>query len=172
LNIYTYEARRFRYKEGKVFWRQPRRHTKSVSGTHQQVGNIDGSGNVQVNAGSNLTANHIIQNALIIGGAAGSPALVTIDASDASGNPLGQSSGFALAGSLSSSGSFGADDITSTNLSNGGLANLGVPSFSDSFERVNSSSVPEPSTLLLVLLAVLGVVSTQFARHHFRCQTV
>ena len=45
-----------------------------VSGTHQRVGNIDGSGTTQVNAGSDLTANHIIQNALVIGGAAGSPA--------------------------------------------------------------------------------------------------
>jgi hypothetical protein len=51
--------------------------------------------------------NHIIQNALIIGGTAGSPGLVTIDASDANGNPLGQSNGFALAGSLAPSGRFG-----------------------------------------------------------------
>ena len=35
-----------------------------VSGTNQVVGAIDGSGNTQVNAGSDLTANHIIQNAL------------------------------------------------------------------------------------------------------------
>jgi hypothetical protein len=42
-----------------------------VSGTHQQVGAIDGSGTTQVNAGSDLTANHIIQNSLIIGGTAG-----------------------------------------------------------------------------------------------------
>jgi hypothetical protein len=47
-----------------------------VSGTHQQAGNIDGSGTTQVNAGSDLAANHIIQNALIIGGAAGSPGVV------------------------------------------------------------------------------------------------
>ena len=32
-----------------------------VSGTNQQVGNIDGAGTTQVNAGSDLTANHIIQ---------------------------------------------------------------------------------------------------------------
>jgi hypothetical protein len=31
---------------------------------------------------------------------------------------------------------------------------------------------PEPSTLLLAVLAVLGAVSTQFVRHHFRCQPV
>jgi hypothetical protein len=59
-----------------------------VSGTNQQVDGIDGSGTTQVNAGRDLTANHIIQGMLIIGGTAGSPALVTIDASDASGNPL------------------------------------------------------------------------------------
>jgi hypothetical protein len=59
-----------------------------VSGTNKVVGNIDGSGTTQVNAGSDLTANHIIQNSLLIGGVAGSPALVTIAASDASGNPL------------------------------------------------------------------------------------
>ena len=35
-----------------------------VSGTNQQVGNIDGAGTTQVNAGSDLTANHIIQSAL------------------------------------------------------------------------------------------------------------
>jgi hypothetical protein len=143
-----------------------------ITAEAQVVGAIDGAGTTQVNAGSNLTADHIIQNALIIGGAAGSPALVTIDASDASGNPRGQSSGFALAGSLSSSGPFGADAVTSTNLRSGGLADLGVPSFGDSDGRVNPSSVPEPSTLLLALLAVLGVGGTQFARHHFRCQSV
>jgi autotransporter-associated beta strand protein len=59
-----------------------------VSGTNQVVRAIDGSGNVQVTAGSDLTADHIIQNALIIGGTLGSPGLVMIDASDASGNPL------------------------------------------------------------------------------------
>jgi autotransporter-associated beta strand protein len=59
-----------------------------VSGTHQQVGSIDGTGTTQVIAGSDLTANHIIQGALDIGGTSTSPSLVTIDASDASGNPL------------------------------------------------------------------------------------
>jgi autotransporter-associated beta strand protein len=143
-----------------------------VSGTNQVVGGIDGSGNVQINAGSDLTADHIIQGPLIISGTAGNRGLVTIDASDASGNPLGQPSGLALAGSLTPSDPFGADGITSTNLSSGGLTDLGVPSFGDSLGRVDPSSVPEPSTLALALLAVLGIVSTQFARHHFRCQSV
>jgi hypothetical protein len=137
-----------------------------VSGKGQQVGNVDGSGTTQVNFASDLTANHIVQAGLIIGGTAGNPGLVTIDASDASGNPLGQSSGFALASSLTPSGPFAAGDIGSANLS----------SVADGFDHAalspgNSASggdlaaVPEPSSLLLTLLAVLGVVSTRFGRH-------
>ena len=45
-----------------------------VSGIHQQVGSIDGTGNVVIAAGRDLTASAIRQNALIIGGTAGSPA--------------------------------------------------------------------------------------------------
>ena len=59
-----------------------------VSGTNQIVGNIDGSGTTQVNAGSDLTASHIVESALVIGGTANSKATVTISASDAAGNPL------------------------------------------------------------------------------------
>ena len=51
-------------------------------------GGIEGAGDLTVGAGSSLTASHIIQSALVIGGSAGSPALVTIAASDANGNPL------------------------------------------------------------------------------------
>jgi hypothetical protein len=142
-----------------------------VSGTNQRVGGIDGTGDAQINAGSDLTANHIVEGALVIGGTAGSPALVTIDGSDASGNPLGQSSGFALADSLTPSSPFGAGGISSANLSSGGIE-LAAPSLGNSVGGSNPSSVPEPSTLVLALLAVLGVVSTQFVRHHFRCRTV
>ena len=88
-----------------------------VSGTNQRVGGIDGSGIVQVNAGSDLTADHIIQNAILIGGIAGSPGLVTINASDAKGNPLGQTSGIDLAGSLTPSDPFGGSGVSSANLS-------------------------------------------------------
>ena len=59
-----------------------------VSGTNQQVGGIDGSGNTSINAGSDLTANHIIQTTLMIGGTAASAGAVTIAPSDASGEPL------------------------------------------------------------------------------------
>jgi fibronectin-binding autotransporter adhesin len=142
-----------------------------VSGTNQRVGQINGAGSVVVNAGSDLTANHIIQGALVIGGTNGSPGFVTIDASDASGNPLDQSSGFALAGSLTPNAPFGTDGISSADLSRASGADFAVMSPEDSVGVGNLSPVPEPSTLLLMLLAVLCVVGAQFVRHHFRCQT-
>jgi alpha-L-arabinofuranosidase len=59
-----------------------------VSGSHQIVGGIDGTGSVVVNTGSDLTANHLNQNALVIGGSSTNFATMTIAPSDASGNPL------------------------------------------------------------------------------------
>jgi hypothetical protein len=53
-----------------------------------QVGSIDGKGNITVGDGSTLTVNRIVQGSLVIGGSAGAPATVTIAASDAAGNPL------------------------------------------------------------------------------------
>jgi fibronectin-binding autotransporter adhesin len=132
-----------------------------ASGTHQVVGNIDGSGTTQVNASSDLTANHIIQGALVIGSTTGSPALVTIDASDASGNPLGQASGFALAGSLTPNAPFGSAGINSANLNAGGgsLANGSTLGGGTPGSTLNSSAaaVPEPATLLLALLGLAAI---------------
>jgi hypothetical protein len=121
------------------------------------VGNIDGSGTTHVNSGSDLTANHIIETALVIGGTATSPGLVTIDASDASGNPLGQSGGFALGGSLAPSGQFGAGGIGLVGMNSGGGSEQASPSPSSSVGGGYPSSVPEPSTLLLVRLAIIGL---------------
>ncbi|HEV3416522.1 MAG TPA: autotransporter-associated beta strand repeat-containing protein, partial [Pirellulales bacterium] len=45
-----------------------------VSGTNQQAGGIDGTGTTMVEAGSDLTVGHIVQGALVIGGAATSSA--------------------------------------------------------------------------------------------------
>ncbi len=59
-----------------------------ISAGHQQVGGIGGMGTTQVAAGASLTADHIVQGALILSGAAGNPAFVTIDASDSNGGPL------------------------------------------------------------------------------------
>lgn len=125
-----------------------------VSGTHQQVGNIDGLGVTKVNAGSDLTANRIVQGALVIGGTATSAGFVTIAASDASGNPLAQS--FV--------GSNGPDSLRSTEvaeaipfgvenpaaaLSEGDplLGNLG----SSVIPGNAAIAVPEPSALALAL---------------------
>ncbi len=134
-----------------------------ISGTSQIVGNIDGSGTTQVNAGSDLTANHIVQNALVIGGAAGSPALVTIDASDASGNPLGQPSEFASAGSVTPNDPTGAGGIGSANLSSGDNVDRRALSTENLAAGGNLSAVPEPSALLLVLVAVTGLFGQRFA---------
>jgi autotransporter-associated beta strand protein len=59
-----------------------------VSGAAEVVGAINGVGNTFVGAAGGLTADHIVQNALLIAGTAGSPATVTIRPSNASGNPL------------------------------------------------------------------------------------
>ena len=136
-----------------------------VSGTHQQVGNIDGSGVTQVDAGSDLTANHIIQNALVIGGVAGSPALVTIAASDSSGNPLAESNGLALTGSLQPTTPFAAGAPSSSNLdlpSAEGFSGDPIPAGPGAVgfgTGSNPSAVPEPSTLALVALALCGLAA-------------
>jgi PEP-CTERM motif len=137
-----------------------------VSGTHQQVGNIDGNGTTQINAGGDLTANHIIQGALVIVGTAGSAGLVTIAASDASGNPLGQSGGFAFGGSLAPSGPFGAGEIGLVGMNSGGGSELASLSPGSSDGSGNPSSVPEPSTLLLVLLAITSLIGQRIAIRH------
>ena len=64
-----------------------------ISGTNQAVGNVDGTGNLAVDAGSDLTANHIVENALVIGGTSGSSGRVTIAPSDSSGNSLAAAGG-------------------------------------------------------------------------------
>lgn len=143
-----------------------------VSGIHQVVGAIDGSGTTSVASGCDLRADHIVQAALIIGGTSLTPATVTIDSSDASGNPLSQSSGFALADSLTPSDPFDtiAPSSWDSPVSSGSST---IPSIlGGSNLSANASAVPEPSTLLLTLFAALGVVSTQLARHRLRSQTV
>ena len=73
------------------------------------VESISGAGGAVIDAGSDLTANSINLGSLVIGGTADNPAIVTIAASDASGNPLtapaaSQTSGtaFAIAGTANS----------------------------------------------------------------------
>lgn len=59
-----------------------------VNGTSQFAGGIDGTGTLAIADDGALTANHVVQGALVIGGSAGHLATLTIAASDAAGNPL------------------------------------------------------------------------------------
>jgi fibronectin-binding autotransporter adhesin len=122
-----------------------------VTGTHQVVGNVDGNGTTQINAGSDLRANRIIQSALIIGGAAGSPAVVTIAASDASGNPLATnaSSGMPIAAAQIAGGS----DLGNSSI---GDAIAESPTSLASAALPDSAAVPEPSSLLLLVVGTLA----------------
>ena len=142
-----------------------------VSGTNQVVGGIDGSGVTQVNAGSDLTADHIVQGALAIGGAAGNPALVTIAASDADGNPLDAARGgpFGLT-STQSNGRLAADLIGSNHPFPVGIDPVNIhddivsseigpmaPALVNSISAGTAAGVPEPSSLILLVAAVASV---------------
>ena len=127
----------------------------SMDTVTQQVGGIDPNGavagSVVLNDGANLTADHINQTSLVIG--AGST--FTLAPSDMNGNPMA-ASGLVLAGSLAPSSSFIAN--SSSLLGVGGSS--ASPSTSISLGGVGGSSVsavPEPSTILLLLLGCIGV---------------
>jgi autotransporter-associated beta strand protein len=135
-----------------------------VSGTNQVVGNIDGSGSTQVNAGSDLTANHIIQSALVIGGAGGNPALVTIAASDASGDPL-DSLAFPVA-AITSDAPFGAGVNAAGPI---GDSTVGAPiadlsAQSDSNTAARLSAVPEPSGLVILAIGAVALIGAALSR--------
>jgi fibronectin-binding autotransporter adhesin len=135
-----------------------------VSGTHQQVGNINGAGSTSVNPGSDLTANHILQSTLIIGGTIGNPAVVTIASSNAAGQPSatsgldawlaldGSKNGGAASASLLSMGAadFGSDTIT-------------VGWNAENRNGVNAGAVPEPATWLLLSLGVAALLRARRA---------
>ncbi|HEV3417860.1 MAG TPA: hypothetical protein VG056_13625 [Pirellulales bacterium] len=146
-----------------------------VSGMNQQVGGIDGGGNVVVNAGSDLTANHIVQNALIIGGTSTASARVTIAASSASGNPLDEtaadqsteSTGLTLASSLRPTEAFASNAAINPCAS----ASETFDHLADAAELANGSksadagfAVPEPSPLMLVAIA-FSTLSWFFLKH-------
>jgi hypothetical protein len=138
-----------------------------VSSGQQQVGDIDGTGNVQVSSNASLIANHITAGALMIGGTAGNPAVVTIDASDASGAPLGDQLSDAVAGTLVPSSSFASglgsssSSLSADDLMSGGTLPAGNATAVDGpSSGSGASAVPEPSSLWLSLLAVL--VATVF----------
>ncbi len=112
-----------------------------VSGTDQQVGVINGVGTTVVAAGSDLTASAILQSALIIGGTVENSATVTITASNAAGDPLDAP----MPGAISATSAIPLSDF------DGGFSQTGS----------SGAPVPEPSTIALLLLALL--VAAQFA---------
>ncbi|HKD36211.1 MAG TPA: autotransporter-associated beta strand repeat-containing protein, partial [Pirellulales bacterium] len=130
-----------------------------VSGSHQQIGNLDGSGTTQINAGSDLTANHIIQNGLVIGGAGGSLGVLTIAASSPTGNPLVGATTSMIAGNLT--GSFAEDPSLATGLTapigaeNNDVWMSSLPAAAS--EGPATSAVPEPSSLLLGLVGLIAL---------------
>ncbi len=126
----------------------------NVTGSNQQTGAIDGAGDTVVAAGGSLTANHIIQNALVIGGTATSPATVTIAASDASGNPT--AGGLAIAGSLDG-GSSTLVGGTSAPASSPTVGSLASGSSAGPISLGGgTAAVPEPSSILLIVLGGLA----------------
>jgi beta-glucanase (GH16 family) len=91
-------------------WNDNTSLTLSGVGSLAISGGIEGTGTLTVNAGSNLTAGHIVQGALVIGGTAGSAATVTIAASDAAGNPLSAEGGSGLGAGGSERGPLESSD--------------------------------------------------------------
>ncbi len=145
-----------------------------VTGTNQQVGYVDGTGTTQVETSSDLTANHIVQAALMIGGDSTHGSTVTIAASDTNGNSLGQAGGLAtLSGSLAantplptSSLIAGGSSLGSLNGSIPGGSNLGCLPGGGLSLGGGTAAVPEPSTIVMTLLGIAGVAG--FARRRSR----
>ncbi len=127
----------------------------TVAGTAQVVGAIDNgpraTGATSVAAGTSLTADHIVQQALFIGGADSSPALVTIAASDDSGNPLFVPLPFGVATDASY-----ADTAATTESQDELFGIVGVASIANPTGDSNAmrgAAVPEPASILLMTIS-------------------
>jgi hypothetical protein len=137
----------------------------NINAGNVRVGTISGAGTTSVAAGSRLTADSIVQSALVIGGTSTSPSTVTIDASDSLGNPLAADSGLAksrlqLVDSLSSGGAFG-EGIDSANLIDAGSSSSASAATLDeqpgrSNLGAGAVGVPEPSSILLALVGLVA----------------
>ncbi len=121
-----------------------------ISAGHQQVAGIGGTGTTQVSAGASLSADHIVQSALIIGGASGNPGFVTIAASDSSGNPL--------ADSVKPTEPTG-DGAESTGFVDESIGNRQVLT-PDNSSGAGSFAVPEPSTIIMLAMAIASSVAS------------
>lgn len=126
-----------------------------VTGTNQQVGAITGAGSLTLVAGSSLTANSIIQSAIIIGGSPGNIARLTIDPSNSSGTSLSSSSAGSATDGFGQSNSF---------LAQPALASPTIESSSAAGTIGSNGSVPEPSSWGLALAAIVTGLGTWVAR--------
>jgi hypothetical protein len=135
-----------------------------ISGDCLEIKSIDGSGSTQVTAGADVTTDHIIQNALLIGGTGANPALLTIDASDSFGNPLSQGADelgraagddSSLASGLAATRGLGDAMPAMTSILDdpAGLAAVGDGA------NQGTSAVPEPSAAILLAAGFLFSVS-------------
>jgi fibronectin-binding autotransporter adhesin len=123
-----------------------------VTGTSQVVGRIDGAGATTINAGGSLMADHIVQSALEIGGDTTDRGVLTIARSDADGNPLmltnalvpfAQSDASIVWNGLISATSGSPSILTDSRLTAG--------------DSTLATSVPEPTSLWLALIAVAAL---------------
>jgi hypothetical protein len=127
-----------------------------VTGPNQQIGNIDGSGDLVIGAGGGLTANRVIQDAIVIEGTASSRAILTI-AESGSAVPAAD-------------GSFDRTMLempafdTPISLPTDSTA-IGVKTSATG--ALENSSVPEPTTLALALfgLTTAGLFGWRTKRH-------
>jgi hypothetical protein len=134
-----------------------------VAGTDQRVGGIDGAGDVHIAAGADLTVDHLIQNALVIGGDESTPALVTISASDTSGSPLAANDSNLL-GTSPSRPAFAGDGLVGGPTLSSSSELFSTAGFT-AFGSAKSLSVPEPSSLaLVVVILATALVGFGFAR--------
>lgn len=135
-----------------------------VSGANQVTGAIDGGGKTQVVDGGSLTADHIIQGALVIGGTASNHSAVTLAASDSHGNPLDGGGALAIAGSLDEGGPYPSGTV----ITGAAPAAIGADggSLAVVLASAGSLAVPEPSSIMLLLLggAVWLIAAGKIAR--------
>jgi hypothetical protein len=136
-----------------------------VSGTNQQVGPIAGTGDTIISGGASLTANSIVQNALVIAGSQGSIGSVTIAASDASGNSLADANRQTLADPLATSTQFGAGSTKDSGSFPASVFFDGsLPMAATAIGRGSGGSltVPEPPLPIMMAAAMLcGLLLTQ-----------
>ena len=118
-----------------------------------EPGSIDGGGSTAVAPSADLTADHIIQSALIIEGAPGQPGLVTIAVSDSAGNPIDDTSTNALAGIVDGPPIATESRLSADRNSSGPPAPI-TSSLDAESNGENPLPVPEPSALTAAPIAI------------------